>query len=240
MKKLISEFNAFHIFNSIQICGGQNGTVNGSSISGGTTYLCWVQSLLRTHAIQAVPAKFLCALMVINLTTCYQKNEGIPYHVAFEKCKSNYDKKINFNVALLVSRSCLHDALIPQNEFITTRGEKINLSQLEENYALINFWFINCPPCIAEIPLLNEIDKRGKIKVIGIARDEEEDILNCVSCRGINYSQIAGGKTIIDSIFQLPFGYPSNFLIDTKQGKILKVFNQILPNSENMKMLLEL
>jgi len=47
--------------------------------------------------------------------------------------------------------------LAPDFQFNSLEGESISLSDLRGKPVLINFWATRCPPCVSEIPYLQEI-----------------------------------------------------------------------------------
>ena len=72
-------------------------------------------------------------------------------------------------------------------KFKTTdmNGNKINTQDLKGKTIVMNFWFINCPPCRTEIPHLNKlVDKykmQRKLKELHPTwgRRVSENICNC-------------------------------------------------------------
>lgn len=45
----------------------------------------------------------------------------------------------------------------------------VRLSDLPPQTTLINFWRYDCPPCVREMPLLADLARTGKVRVITIA-----------------------------------------------------------------------
>jgi len=105
----------------------------------------------------------------------------------------------------------------------TTDGKTIELNNLKENVVVINFWFISCSPCVAEIPGLNDIAekyKTDKIQFIGITRDNEVDLDKFYKTKvKFNFKTIPNNKNIYNTIFMLQSGFPTTILID-KEGII--------------------
>ena len=49
---------------------------------------------------------------------------------------------------------------LPDFDFKDIKGKIVKLSELIGKPIIINLWFVECPPCIAEMPTLNSIKKR--------------------------------------------------------------------------------
>ena len=49
---------------------------------------------------------------------------------------------------------------LPDFTFEDLEGKIVKLSELKGKPIVINLWFVECPPCIAEMPTLNSIKKR--------------------------------------------------------------------------------
>jgi thiol-disulfide isomerase/thioredoxin len=45
----------------------------------------------------------------------------------------------------------------------------VRLSDLPAQTTLINFWRSDCPPCVREMPLLAELARSGKVRVVTVA-----------------------------------------------------------------------
>jgi thiol-disulfide isomerase/thioredoxin len=63
------------------------------------------------------------------------------------------------------------------SEFITTKGNKYNYKTVKEDVVLLNFWASWCFPCMKEFETLTKFVNKysGKVKVIGINNDTEDD-----------------------------------------------------------------
>jgi len=100
-------------------------------------------------------------------------------------------------------------------------GNKINTKDLKGKIIVINYWFINCPPCRLEIPELNKIvaDYKSDTSVvfIAIALDDVDEIADFISSQPFHYTLIGEGKYLDDS-YKIK-GYPTNLVID-KEGKV--------------------
>ena len=100
-------------------------------------------------------------------------------------------------------------------------NEKINTKKLAGKVLVLNFWFINCPPCVQEMPELNKIVEEYKndsnVVFIAIALDDDYDVKQFLKKRPFKYNIIGGGKHIAGN-----YGvrsYPTHVVVST-DGKI--------------------
>lgn len=112
------------------------------------------------------------------------------------------------------------DVFKPFNEK-DINGVKFNLKKDIGKVYMINFWFIGCPPCRAEIPDLNKIVDHYKdnkdVVFIAICLDEAYDIQNYLKMQPYNYHIIDGGRYIAAKYgVQL---YPTNLVVN-RDGKV--------------------
>lgn len=102
-------------------------------------------------------------------------------------------------------------------------GGEVNLHALRGKPVLLSFWFVDCAPCIVEIPSLNELQKdfgdKG-LQVIAIARDKAGAVQALAQKKDMQYQVVADGQRWIDELEVKVF--PSNFLLDS-QGRIVQV-----------------
>ena len=67
----------------------------------------------------------------------------------------------------------------PDFSFTTSEGEYISLDDLKGKVVLLDFWGTWCPPCVASIPSLRELNKKFSkseaFVMLGISSDGDED-----------------------------------------------------------------
>ncbi|GAB3424087.1 hypothetical protein GCM10027516_24050 [Niabella aquatica] len=77
-------------------------------------------------------------------------------------------------------------------------GNRFRSKDLKGSILVINYWFINCPPCRAEMPELNELVKDYKdaanVKFIGIALDDKPSLKEFLKKRPFDYQIVADGR----------------------------------------------
>lgn len=100
-------------------------------------------------------------------------------------------------------------------------GNKFDLREAKGKVIVLNFWFINCPPCRQEIPQLNELVAEYKnnpdVIFLAVATDEKYELKNFLKTNPYNYNIIDGGSYIASK-----YGvklYPTHAIID-KNGKV--------------------
>lgn len=120
----------------------------------------------------------------------------------------------------------------PESKFFTTgkkitsfserdmNGNKFVLKDLQGKVVVLNFWFINCPPCRMEIPQLNELvvsyRQNPDVVFIAIALDEKYEIQEFLKANPFLYHIIDGGRYIA-SQYGITL-YPTHVVLD-KEGK---------------------
>jgi peroxiredoxin len=109
---------------------------------------------------------------------------------------------------------------------LTLAGKSEHLSDLKGKVVVLNFWATWCPPCVAETPALNRlekyIDSRGGM-VLGVSVDEDgaayEKFLKDQSVLFPTYRD-ATKKSAADYGTSI---YPETYIID-RHGKIARKF----------------
>lgn len=113
------------------------------------------------------------------------------------------------------------DALSPFRER-DMKGNKYNLKELAGKVVVLNFWFINCPPCRREIPELNEVVAKYKenkdVVFLAIALDQKADLQDFLKTTPFDYNIVDDGRFTAQK-----YGinlFPTHVVVD-RQGKIL-------------------
>lgn len=105
-------------------------------------------------------------------------------------------------------------------------GNNYDLDKLKGKVIVINFWFVACPPCIQEIPELNNIvasyQNNPNIIFLAFAKDTEELLGKFLSHTEFDYSIIANSKNIAKEYGV--YAYPTHVIIN-KKGQI--TFNKV-------------
>lgn len=119
----------------------------------------------------------------------------------------------------------------PTFMFTDMLDNKIDLLSLRGKVIVMNFWFINCKPCLLEIPDLNrlvETFKGKEVVFLGIALDSRKELVTFLSQQEFHYTIIPEGEEVVRS-----YGissYPTHIVID-QQGKIIHHSTGLTPST---------
>jgi peroxiredoxin len=114
----------------------------------------------------------------------------------------------------------------PPFEATTLAGKTLKLEELKGKYVVLNFWFINCPPCLNEIPQLNKLVTaygKGNFVFIGFARDSSKRALSdFLAHKPFTYQIVPKNDEVIKNYSSEALKimrYPTHIIIDP-QGEI--------------------
>ena len=95
-------------------------------------------------------------------------------------------------------------------------GKKVQLKDLIGKVVVLNFWFINCPPCRKEIPELNKLVAQyadnPDVVFVAIALDERYDLKKFLKDNPFNYRIVDDGRYYANQ-YNLNL-YPTNVVVD--------------------------
>ncbi|RYF78102.1 MAG: TlpA family protein disulfide reductase [Chitinophagaceae bacterium] len=95
------------------------------------------------------------------------------------------------------------------------KGNKIDLKDNKGKITVVNFWFINCPPCRMEIPDLNELVTKyasDSVRFVAIALDDKYSLEDFLRTMPFNYHIVDDGRSLAQQ-----YGvqsYPTHVVID--------------------------
>lgn len=107
---------------------------------------------------------------------------------------------------------------MPQWDLHDLEGNKVTSEFLKGNIVLINFWSIDCEPCLAEVSVLKDLqakyaDKGFKIVAIVLDVREDDDLEGFVKGEKINYIVLRGDADVVDKFAHVK-EVPESFLFD--------------------------
>ncbi len=101
---------------------------------------------------------------------------------------------------------------------ITTKD--LNFENVQNKVVLVNFWATWCPPCRAEMPMLQELYKayKDKILFVLVTNEEPQKVISFLNERKYDFP-VYQSVTNPPSLFRATNSIPATYLID-KQGRV--------------------
>ena len=153
-----------------------------------------------------------------NVIEKIERNDSIITRVSLELelLKVNNSKEIIFE---------LLGKPLPDFSSKNLKGEEVNSKTLAKKITLINFWFVNCMPCIKEIPELNKLKKDygDRVNFVAISFDNSEKINNFLKNKEFNFDHLTDQRDIVENSFKVE-SYPK-LLVSDSEGKIRLIAN---------------
>lgn len=111
----------------------------------------------------------------------------------------------------------------PSFSLTSLDGTTVKSSALKGSVVVLNFWATWCQPCMSEIPELKQLAVGSKVKVIGIALDEDgvKTIKPFVASNNINYTVLVGDQEVFQRFNGI--GIPYTLVLDPSQ-RIVKIY----------------
>ncbi len=173
--------------------------------------------------------KYLVAVILLFSTIACQSQSVLSYEEGLAQCTRLREDFARDKPSALpyIPPSCIQGAILPEFESTTIEGLTISNQSLKGKISVINFWFIACPPCVAEIPGLNAlVEKYGsdQINFIAVGRDSEQDIRDFLNDHPWRFQIVANSEYLVDEVFKIRWGYPTTFVVNQK-GEIVLAFS---------------
>ena len=118
------------------------------------------------------------------------------------------------NGAPMPSAPATHTRELARDFTLTTlAGEPVTLSDYRGKWVLLNFWATWCPPCVEEMPYLNQLAAERDLIVLGVNFNEDrERVAQFVAEKGIDFPILLEPDDIT-LLFYGVRGLPRTFLI---------------------------
>ena len=168
-----------------------------------------------------VPLAFAILFSCENAPT---KQPGIPYSEALKRCEPV--KKADI---ITFDGDCVNGAALPVFSATDMHGKAWTQDSFKGKFWLLNFWFVECKPCLDEMPDLIGLSEKwpnGSFEIVGICRNDRARVEQFLTKTPLPYPILPDCEQIADDVFQNPFGYPASYLID-ENGVIVDVFDAL-------------
>ncbi len=114
---------------------------------------------------------------------------------------------------------------LPSLDLVDLKQLPYSLDQFRGKHVVLNFWATWCPPCLDELPLLNQLAKdRPDIQIIGIAIDTPEAVSEFLVDREMAYPIVFPREPMSDPSRNLGnylAALPFSVLVDA-EGRIVR------------------
>lgn len=121
------------------------------------------------------------------------------------------------------------EGALPAASFVDRNGAAADLSQFKGQVVLVNLWATYCPPCVAELPALDQLqaklrDRGFRIVAVSLDRSSAEQVAAFWDARGLEQLDFYW-----DRDRQIPGkwkydGIPTSYLLD-RTGRVVKTYN---------------
>jgi thiol-disulfide isomerase/thioredoxin len=108
---------------------------------------------------------------------------------------------------------------LPFENLIDINGNEFNIESLNGKPTLVNLWFVNCPPCIEEMPQLNELKKHygEKVNFLAVTFNKKTKVNEFLLNKDFDFTHIVDAQIEMDKLNNK--SYPLNIYLD-KNGII--------------------
>ena len=113
------------------------------------------------------------------------------------------------------NRKKLKKSAIDELTLTDIKGEVHSLETLKDKIIVVDFWFINCGPCIKEIPDLNKLKaefEMDEVEWFAVTYDPKEKVERFLERLKFDYTIVPDSKHLTDR-FDIRF-YPTTLIID--------------------------
>ena len=159
-----------------------------------------------------------------NITIRFKKLTKKEYEKRQLDLTAKYDAQIKERKE---SRKNLDGTIIDELNLEDLNNEKHTLNTLKGKVIVLNFWFIQCKPCIEEFPDLNELKEHFKnqpVEFFAVTFNKKEALNTFFKNHKLDFTIIHSNMKLIKK-FGIPH-YPFFIIID-KNGEI-DYFNDVL------------
>jgi peroxiredoxin len=192
--------------------------------------------VLKAKTQSVMYPKHSIFLLLCLLVACQPASPPpLAYEVALKRCEPVKEKDI-----VKFDGDCLNGAALPVFSAKDMQGNTVSNEDLRGKLRLLNFWFIECKPCIEELPDLVKLSQRWNkedFEIIGICRNKASDIAAFLQTTPLPYTNLPDCDVLADEVFQNPFGYPASYLLD-ENGVILDVYDALKEGNADYQKLL--
>jgi peroxiredoxin len=107
-------------------------------------------------------------------------------------------------------------AFAPEFALKSVSGDTVHLSDFRGKVVLVNFWAVWCPPCLQEMPAIQNVHENygEQVVVLGVnTGDTRQDALRFMDDLGLSFDVVLDSNYEVENLYRVR-GLPSTFFID--------------------------
>jgi len=136
----------------------------------------------------------------------------IEYTIALDSSNLNPEQvKVKYNEEFKKWNKCIQSYKVPDFKALTLHNDTFSLEKVTNKVVVLNFWSLNCPPCLIELKVLNalcEEYKTEEVIFVSLAPNSKKQIMNYISSK---ISTIANANEIFN-LYGI-YGYPQTIIL---------------------------
>ncbi len=155
-------------------------------------------------------------LAIVSFNIYSQDKFYVKKHINFPD--TSYSERVKFLANFGV------DSSYYGKEFPIIQGNKLNNTIFRNDslreVVVYNFWFIECNPCVNELPLLDSLatEYRDTVDFIAITFNKQQEVIDFIQNHKFGFTQIIMNRKILENT-NIQKGYPTTII--TKNNKII-------------------
>ncbi|OXA81308.1 Thiol-disulfide isomerase or thioredoxin [Flavobacterium aquidurense] len=198
---------------------------------------------------------FVNSNALLAQTNYYKMPDGIILNEdAFNRQKTDMIETGNINVDVEATSITRNDSVIKEvkvtflnpftkhkkkigtvfeiQKFKNKEGKNYDENYLKGKPTLINFWGINCAPCITELPDLDSIKQqfKGSVNFVAMTTDSAADVEIFLKKYKFEFEQIIDSDFVLLKELKIN-ALPMTMILD-KNGKILDIYGGLITKNE--------
>ncbi len=189
-------------------------------------YICLILLLLLTSAVAQTKRKSESKSKPVKQSIIFKDENGeLSDKIEFMERggysdKNNYDEIVENGRTVEIKLKKNHRENLPFSDFMATTldGKTVDTKQLRGKVLVLDFWFISCIGCVAEIPNLNKLRAKYKdnenVVFLAMTFDKAERVTKFLKIKPFNFQHITGENTFIET-----YKYDGSFPVSIIVGK---------------------
>ena len=157
-----------------------------------------------------------------------QSNDSLNYYKLCkidERLNKDMSDAIKTCVNIRIQNNNMVNKPLPGFKFIDLNGRLYNGETCKGKIVVLNFWFIHCKSCVAEMPALNKLvnlyKNRNDIFFVGLAADSSDKLKTFLEKTVFNYAIVPDMQNYLTDTLKI-HSYPTQVIIN-KKGMVVKV-----------------